>query len=221
MIKDVEYYEFVKNKAIIKIIQDDFVQCYCIDTKGNLLFKFPKNTHTFRIENENIFIVTNYDNYTEALFDVNGKQLTDFKYSHIVDTEEKLFKVQNSENKKWGYINLEGEEIIPCIYDNAYDYFFDGLAIVYLNGKRGAINTNGDVVIPINYNKLDFCSEGYIVATDTNYNQFIIDKKNNVIIPPVKYRRYYSGFSCGLIPTSDGYYNTNGKKLRIKEFENV
>ncbi len=45
-------------------------------------------------------------------------------------------------NGKWGFINKEGKEVIPCKYDVAFE-FNEGLALVQLNGKFGYIDING------------------------------------------------------------------------------
>lgn len=53
-----------------------------------------------------------------------------------------------------GFIDENGKEVIPPIYDVAY-YFEDGLAEVKLNGKWGMINKNGQVVISIKYDEIE------------------------------------------------------------------
>ena len=46
------------------------------------------------------------------------------------------------ENKKYGFLNLLGEEIIPCIFDHATD-FSNGKATIKINGKDGNIDKHG------------------------------------------------------------------------------
>ena len=53
-------------------------------------------------------------------------------------------------NKKFGYINKEGVEIVAAKYDFASG-FENGLASVELNEKWGFIDTHGKVAIPIEY----------------------------------------------------------------------
>lgn len=50
-------------------------------------------------------------------------------------------------NGKYGFINVHGEEVIPCQYDEVTT-FREGKASVKLNGRWGYINVKGDVVIP-------------------------------------------------------------------------
>ena len=41
---------------------------------------------------------------------------------------------QVEKNGKWGYIDDNGNEIIPCVYDDTKQ-FKHGLAVVYVGGK--------------------------------------------------------------------------------------
>ena len=45
-------------------------------------------------------------------------------------------------NKKMGFIDIEGNQTISCIYDNAND-FSGGLALVKIKGKSGYLNNIG------------------------------------------------------------------------------
>ena len=62
-------------------------------------------------------------------------------------------------NGKFGYIDKNGQEVIPFIYDIGGD-FNDGLACVEKDGKYGYIDKTGDEVIPIIYDLGDHFSEG-------------------------------------------------------------
>jgi hypothetical protein len=50
-----------------------------------------------------------------------------------------------NENGKYGYKDNLGSQVIPCVYENAFE-FFDGLALVSVNKKWGYINSRGLVV---------------------------------------------------------------------------
>ena len=66
--------------------------------------------------------------------------------------EEGLARVEL--NGKYGFINEEGEEVIPLKYDNAGN-FSEGLAEVKLNGKWGLVNTKGEEVVPPEYTSIE------------------------------------------------------------------
>ena len=66
--------------------------------------------------------------------------VTSKKYDAVWDFSEGLAKVEL--NDKYGFINKEGKEIVPCKYDSIDD-FFEGRARVRIgwkNGKWGFIN---------------------------------------------------------------------------------
>ena len=46
-------------------------------------------------------------------------------------------------NGKWGFVNKQGKEAVPCKYDYVGS-FSDGFAKVKLNGKLGKVNTRGE-----------------------------------------------------------------------------
>ena len=90
------------------------------------------------------------------------------RYSYI-DTEsyEGFIRVQryvkdaNGDYNRtvMGFVNLQGEEVIPCIYDGGVCDFKDGIAAVSLEindiRKQGFINRQGKVIIPIIYENSD------------------------------------------------------------------
>ncbi len=59
-----------------------------------------------------------------------------------------LGAVSNNENL-WGFVNRDGKEVIPCIFDSVDD-FFNGFCVVRKDSKIGLINTFGDFVIKLN-----------------------------------------------------------------------
>ena len=69
-------------------------------------------------------------------------------------------------NGKWGYVNKEGKEVIPVIYDQIRDYFFKGICEAMREGKYGFVNTEGKEVIPFIYDfvSLSNVGEGSIMA---------------------------------------------------------
>ena len=62
-------------------------------------------------------------------------------------------------DERYGYINEEGKEIIPCIYEEVED-FSEGLASVKKDGKWGYINKDGKEIIPFIYDSVRSFSEG-------------------------------------------------------------
>ena len=69
-----------------------------------------------------------------AIFTIEGKQLTTFKYNSIDEISNDIAVV--CKNNMYGAINIFGKEVIPCILEDSFNYNF-GLAYVYtLNDKE-------------------------------------------------------------------------------------
>ena len=183
--RETHYNPFVKGKAIIRDYKDGITQCYCINTKGELLFKFPSHCWADTIENDNVIFVTNYHDdlnakhHYHAMFDTNGKQLTDFAYKNIFcGVEEGFFEA--AKDGKCGHLSLHGEEVIPFIYEDSL-FFQEGVAAMKLNGIWGIINHKNETVIPFEYDDIGYCANNYISAK-RNGKWGVIDKFNNVVI---------------------------------------
>ncbi|WP_414564593.1 MULTISPECIES: WG repeat-containing protein [unclassified Anabaena] len=101
-------------------------------------------------------------------------------------------------NKKWGFINLQGQIAIPPQYDTVgesrslyggdKDYFSssfsEGLAGVKLNGKWGFIHQKGELVIPYRYDKVQRFSGG-VATVKENGLWGVINSQGKWIIEPV------------------------------------
>jgi len=130
---------------------------------------------------------------------------------------------------KWGYINENGEEVIPSKYDWALAFSECGLALVaiddYENRKYGYINTKGEEIIQIKYDYfMTFAECGLaLVAIDDYENRkygYINTKGEEVI--PLKYDDAWDFAECGLAAVAIGedystrkygYINTKGEEV--------
>lgn len=83
-----------------------------------------------------------------ALANIKGEFLTPFAYDWIGELKEELFHCNKGgslkdwgcypQGGKWGYIDINGKEVIPCLYDNRAA-FKDGVAQVTKNGVTSLI----------------------------------------------------------------------------------
>ncbi|RYG09785.1 MAG: WG repeat-containing protein [Chitinophagaceae bacterium] len=116
------------------------------------------------------------------------------KYDRVVADEYlKGFDVQK--NSKWGYVNKDGKEILPIIYENI-DPSDIGLG-VSKGGKHGFMNKNGKEIIPLIYDDLWPRWDG-LIYVKLNGKKGILNDKGQVIIP-IKYDNLYRPV--------DGYVN--------------
>ena len=110
--------------------------------------------------------------------DNTGTFLFNKQFERVSEFSEGLAPVW--QNDKCGFINTEGEVVIPCMYDNAWS-FSEGLAGVKENGKWGYINTKGEVVIPCIYDNADDFFEG-LAKVKQNDKGSIFNKEGKVIV---------------------------------------
>lgn len=105
--------------------------------------------------------------------------------------------------QKYGFIDKQGKEVIPRIYDSAYG-FHEGLAHVRKNGKDGVIDKNGKEVIPCIYDFIDSFSEG-VAAAQKDGKWGYIDKAGK------------STFDIISAPTEANAHSEESIKKRVEE----
>lgn len=172
--------EFKNGKAFIH--QDDkngYGARICINTKGEKLFELPnKNMIVNEFEPEDVAFVMG-TNGLYALLNNKGQFLTDFVYNGIYSgSEEGFFEVKR--NGKHGHIDINGKEIIPCMYNDGC-YFSEGVVAEYLNGKCGMVDCFNHTVIPFEYEEICICKNNLINAKK-NGKYGLINKFNEVIV---------------------------------------
>lgn len=122
-------------------------------------------------------LISNKDGYVIESVTVNLEQ-----YSKIGEFEDGLAIVQK--DGKYGFINEEYKEVVPCIYDEIGP-FIHGISIVRIGEKTGAINNKGRITIPLEYSiLLDISLFGPTLLMAVKNNRFgVIDKANKIIVP--------------------------------------
>lgn len=126
-------------------------------------------------------------------------------------------------NGKYGYIDYNGKEVIPCQYEEARN-FSDSRAIVKKGGRYGCIDTNGREIIPFKYSLfMDFVGD-YAVVYGEKGLRGCVDKDGNEIIP-CNYT-YVSSFSedLALVVKNEslfGFVDKQGKEVIPCEYENA
>lgn len=113
-----------------------------------------------------------------------------------VGFHEGLARVSTND-RKYGFINAAGEEVIPCRYDYVSN-FSEGLAAAQPeeDGMRGYIDKTGEVVIPCAYYSADDFSEGLAAVRLEKDGMYGYIDKTGVTVIPCQYSEAYS-FSGG------------------------
>lgn len=149
--------------------------------------------------------------YNPILKDTKDYTICDGLYNGLV-------KVKDRDNGKYGFINKEGNLVIPCIYDQTR-YFSEGLCSValgdnYMNYKWGCIDTQGKIVIPIIYDGFwGIFENGYIEVYNNGRGTLLGLDAQPIPGFTWKYdevRRIHEGFARFEQDGKMGFLNTKG-----------
>lgn len=132
---------------------------------------------------------------TSELF-IYGKKVLECAYDEFSDLVNGYARVRKGD--KWGTINEEGVEVIPCVYDFIGTFYKETsskrlLAYACIKNRWGYIDINNEEVIPFNYESINTFQGEYVWAK-FNGKWGTIDINNNVRIPFVYEKPGYSGY---------------------------
>ncbi len=158
------------------------------------------------------------------LYDTELKKIGDRVYNEMGNFIEGLALV--SDERGYGYIDRNGKEVIQPQYTDAKDFnrkmmkgnFFEGKAIVCLKGC-GVINTEGEVVVPLDYLRFEGFSEG-LCAVKKAEGCGYIDTTGRLVIPCIFGTANYFSKGKALVfkkndkgETEGFYIDTKGNRL--------
>ena len=150
-----------------------------------------------------------------ALINHLGALITKKTYTHMYYESEGLIRVQD-ENNNYGFIDINGNEIIPTKLDYADD-FSEGLSVVRDSKtmKYGYMDRYGILVIPYIYDTArNFSNDMAIVSL--NGNSFYIDKNNNPLKVKETKRQIIKVEAPGNIPSFVINYDITKDFLRYR-----
>ncbi|MDR2969375.1 MAG: WG repeat-containing protein [Tannerellaceae bacterium] len=123
---------------------------------------------------------------------------------------------------KWGYIDRNGTELIPCRYDEVDALFRNGMAAVKSDGKWGYIDRNGTEVIPCRYDEVDaFRKDMAVVKSGDKYGY--IDKSGTEVVP-CRYdeiKSFHDGMARVLYDGKYGYMDDSGAEAISCRYDNA
>jgi hypothetical protein len=133
-----------------------------IDETGNIVIPLIYKI-AYNFENDVAIvsktIVTSVYNYSHGYINREGKSLTSFVYEtfELNNCREGLISMEKG--RKYGFIDTNGEEVIPFIYDGA-SAFHEGLVSVLKDDKWSFIDKTSNEVIPFIYDEASEFHEG-------------------------------------------------------------
>lgn len=213
-----------------------------INDQGNFVVN-PEYSEMILIPNKSvpIFICT-YDindtngTYKTKAINQNGTELfTDYEKVEAIenfDSKQNIWYQDNvlrvSKNGKYGLINFEGKEILPCEYEEitALKGVTNNI-LVKKDGKVGLVNENGQTIINTEYNQIKILKENYkneyIVINENN--QYGIISTSGILIAEPKYEEAkYLGTSDMFAVKEAGIWklvNKSGEVLIDGGYDNI
>lgn len=156
-----------------------------INTKGDFIISpIYDEINNFK-DMRAIFAVDNY----MGVMNEKGQVLTKKKYSFISDYSNGMALVSDTSsqgNSKYGYIDMNGNEVIAPSYLSAND-FKENVALVQLENKHyGLIDKKGSIIETYDYPYVAFYGNGLMIfSTSLDGPYGFIDKKGTPIIKPI------------------------------------
>ncbi|MTI31508.1 WG repeat-containing protein, partial [Xanthovirga aplysinae] len=155
-----------------------------------------------------------------VILNKKGKRINPLNYENIGHLQENgLYPVQR--NKRWGYVNEQGIEIIPCKYDSIFD-FKGGRAKVFYHDGYGLIDEEG------NWKSRPFF-ENILLLDHENSIQIrkgeslLVDKEGRVLYKSENILKRKDGKSVIEIDSQGkmGLINSWGKRLLKIEYDKI
>ncbi len=126
-----------------------------------------------------------YKERGNTVIDLGKIEIEDYKekkYTKLGNFYNGLACIRN-EKYQYGYVNEEGIEVIPCIYEYAED-FSEGLGLVCKNGQYMFLDCTGTVKLELPYyRKVRSFHEGRAFVSRDQHECGFIDDKGIEIIP--------------------------------------
>ena len=175
-----------------------------IDKKGKMLLQIDSLIQAYPFY-DGIAAIGVFANGQEGFEFIDKKGLTAVTTAEgvviNVPLTDGVYGFQNTESKKWGFKNKNGDVIINEQFD-VVSQFFDGMAVVVSGGKYGVINKKGEYLINPQYDELDYDSDGLFSArVGKKYGW--VNKKGDIVINP-QFDGVWSFYGNKLAPVEMG-----------------
>ena len=205
--------------TVTAVLSQDYVVDYPLNNSYTLVYKKLPPPAQYQNAPEKTYGVINSEN----------KIVVPLAYKGIFNSGEKgIFIVKDGKDDA-GLFSISAQKVIVEPQYFEIEFFSEGLAIVKKRKADygfawGAVDVNGNIIIPVEYDYLGSLSEGLINFQQDKKMGFI-DKANKVIIPAMYYD--FSAFSDGLaaVQVSEngkyGYIDKDNKLVIAAEYEDA
>lgn len=143
----------------------------------------------------------------------------DIEYDDVIFTHTDDYGIVRL-GDRFGYIDDEGNEVIPLIYEGA-TIFEEGYASVQFDGKWGIIDKDGNVTVRFEYRKLGSIMNGVTVAQKGKKWGMINSRGTDIIPFEYKYLTHFNDNEMALAKKGKdwGVINVNGKTVIPFDYE--
>lgn len=186
---------------------------YVIDKHGNHLLTDKRRIidadYAFSTDGKQVFVVFTLEDGNMGVISEKGilippiyDKINPNPFVHI-GHDKFLFYLQK--DGKTGYADVQGEIVIPMIYDEFGD-FKDGIVSAKKSGKWGVIDDNHRIIMPFQFDFDEISTpQGDIIIINKNNSYGYADITGKVFIPPMYQSAQYFYADKAIVQ------NTNGK----------
>ncbi|MEG0456877.1 MAG: WG repeat-containing protein [Oscillospiraceae bacterium] len=145
--------------------------------------------------------------------------ITLFTTLSVIEKEkEKPFTLQNFSHNlipfksgdKWGFVDSQGNEKLPPIYELAEPFAKNGLALVYFNSKYNYININGEFLTEKGFSKASSFDDSNLAAIVESTRLGFINSKGDLVISTLYNDEKPFNFNQNTIVTENNFFGNNG-----------
>jgi len=173
-----------------------------------------------------------YQNASEKTYGVinsENKIVVPLAYKSILNSGEKgIFFIKDGKDNA-GLFSVSAQKVVVEPQYFEIESFSEGLAVVKKRKSNfgftwGAVDVNGNIIIPVEYDYLGSLSEG-LMNFQQDKKMGFLDKANKIIIPAMYYD--FSSFSDGFAPVQVsengkyGYIDKDNKLVIAAEYEDA
>ena len=227
-------YVIVAKEGVIEVYDKEFKKLEIENNTrvilgiGKYLYSVKNNKLGVIDKNGKVIITPKYDNFLK----LNDRDIMigykDGK-SYLINLETKKEKLLDYENfgeesegmiltlkdRKLGYIDIEGNEIIPNKYEAAFKVQMGSKYLqVKENEKWMLVNKKGEVYKELPYDDLGEYKDGYILVVSNNKLGYIDDEGNEKIVPQFIYATSFkNGYAVVGEESGFGVINKENEKV--------
>ncbi|MFY7789164.1 MAG: WG repeat-containing protein, partial [Thermoflexibacteraceae bacterium] len=186
-------------------------KCKYVDTTGKIVLNFTNQFYFCYDFNEKRAKVR-FNNKEEGFINTHGQVITKKRYEVIThDSQFKEGLAVVKYEKKYGYIDRNGNEVIAPQYEEAAS-FSEGLALVGNGALYGMINKHNQLIVPFLYNDIQSFHNGFAIFTK-NGLKGVINKQGKEIVPAQydEIDNFEGGMAAVYFNNTVGFIDTTGR----------